>query len=238
MEPGLIIDLVCLAIILAFVVVGLIRGFFKRVFKIAVSIGALLIAYFFCDNLVNLLESQFGLLTKFSEKIVSLDLFNVPAEVLKGDLTQSIAAAVESMNLPEFIAEAAKGFVDSLGQNLDNSLENVTTTISTVLSQYALIGASFVVLLLVSKLILSIAAIILTKIVELPVINGVDKLLGAIMGLIKGFLIVTVVIYLISVIPGDLFDDLRYMLSTATLGGFLQENNLLEAIISAIVAKF
>ncbi len=235
---GLIVDLVCLALILAFVITGLIRGFFKRVFKIAVTIGALLIAYFFCDNLVNLLEDQFQLLTKLTDKIVGLDLFKIPADVIKGSLSESIKAAVESMGLPQFIAEAAQSSAASLETSIGNSIEGITLHISTVLSRYILIGASFVALHIVSKLILSVVAIILTKIIELPIINGVDKLLGAIMGLIKGFLVLTVVIYLISVIPGGIFEDLRQMLSTATFGGFLQEHNLFEAIISAVVARF
>ena len=238
MNAGLIVDLVCLGLILVFVVFGLIRGFFKRVFKIAVTIGALLIAYFFCDNLLNLLESQFGLLTKLTDKIIGLDLFKIPSEVIQGNLSESIIAAVESMGLPEFIAEAALNSAASLESSIGNSIEGVTLHISTILSRYILIGASFVALLIVSKLILSIIAAILTKIIELPVISSIDKLLGAIMGLIKGFLVVTVLVYLVSVIPGGIFDDLRQLLSTATFGKFLQENNLFELIISAVVAKF
>lgn len=233
---GLIIDIACLVILAAFIITNVIRGFFKRIFKFAVGIGAILIAYFFCDNLVNILESQFQILTKLSAKVV--DLFDIPADVIQGNITETIKNAVESLNLPEFIAEAALNSLDSLELGLENSIQDVSLHISTVLTRYLLIGASFLVLYIISRLILALVVLILNKIVELPVISGVDKILGGVIGLIEGFLALTVIVYILSIIPGDAFESIRIMVSESALGGFFQRNNVLEAIVSAIVSKF
>ena len=223
-----------MVILAVFVITSLIKGFFKQIFKIAVTIGAFLIAYFFCDNLSNFLENKFQLLTKLSDKIVTL--FDVPAEALKGNIEETIVSAVESMNLPQFIAEAAVKSLGSLSNTIDNSIIGVQTHIAGTLANYILIGASFIGLLIVSRLLLSIVSMILSKLVELPIIKSIDKILGGVMGLFGGFVVLTVLIYLISVIHGDLFNTVRE--SNSFMYEFLHKYNFIEAIISAIVSKF
>ena len=140
------------------------------------------------------------------------------------------------MNLPQFIAEAAVKSLGSLSNTIDNSIIGVQTHIAGTLANYILIGASFIGLLIVSRLLLSIVSMILSKVVELPIIKSIDKILGGVMGLIGGFVVLTVLIYLISVIPGDLFNTVRE--SNSFMYEFLHKYNFIEAIISAIVSKF
>ena len=50
MNTGMITDIVCLSIIAIFGITNMAKGFFKQIFKVVCVLGALVLAYFFCDE--------------------------------------------------------------------------------------------------------------------------------------------------------------------------------------------
>lgn len=232
MNP-IIIDIVLILILAIFVIVNMVRGFFKQIFKLAVGIGAILIAYFFCDNLANLLNEKWGVLTKLSSTIMGW--FGNGAEYLETATSESIRTAVSANGLPEFIAEMAS---ESLAGAAGGAVLSVGALISEAFAKTILIVLCFIALHIVSKLLLSIVAFILNKVVELPVVSSINRILGLVLGLIKGILVVSVLICVINVIPSGFFMTLNDAISQSLIGGFMQSHNIFTILVSWIASKF
>lgn len=65
-------------------------------------------------------------------------------------------------------------------------------------------GIAFVFIFFLSKIILQIIAAMLDFIAELPLLNSVNRILGAFLGFIEVYLIIFILLYIIALIPLDL----------------------------------
>ena len=71
-NAGLIADIVCLVIIAIFAIINGKKGLMGQIFKVACTVGALLLAYFFSEPLTAFVTDTFKLDALLSEKIHGL----------------------------------------------------------------------------------------------------------------------------------------------------------------------
>lgn len=231
LSKGMIADIICLAIIALFAISNLSKGFFKQLFVVICAISATLLAYFFCDNLVNFVNAKFGLGDTVTAKI--LGFFGEKAVILEEITEQNIINAINSLGLPQFIADFA---IKSLATTDLFNFEHVGEYLANIIANYVLTGVAFVVIFYVSKLILFIVRKIVEKLVKLPILRGIDKILGLVLGLVKALAVLYVGIYLITIIPSSALQGARDALNQSMIGHFLQEKNLFASIITWAVS--
>ncbi len=232
LNSGMIADIVVIAIIAIFAISNVAKGFFKQVFKILSAIAAVVLAYYFCDELLAFLNEQFNVSEIFSRKI--LDLFGENAALIKEVTAENVAVAIAEMNLPEFIQEFA---IQTLSSIASDAYANIGDFISHVAAQYILSAAAYIVLYLAARLILLLVAKLLELLIKLPVIRGFDKLLGFFWGLAKALFLIFIFIYVIDVLPIEGLAPIKSSISDSLLGAFLQRNNLFVSLIEWVVAK-
>lgn len=226
LDQGMIADVVCLLIVAIFSIVSLAKGFMKQAFKIVALVGSFVIAYFFCDELLAFVDSKWNLSDKFATKILALfsqnEAFSLAATV------ENVGTAIKSMGLPQFIADAAT-----------NALANVTTAYANIgeflvelLTNYILMGISYIIILILSRLILGLIGKILSKIFKLPVLRGIDRILGFIYGAVIGIIVLYIGIYTIDVLPFEFLTTVKDALSNSMIGAYIQNNNLFAQLIT------
>lgn len=231
-NPGAITDILIAFVFCAFGLVCCLRGFTKQILGIVVSIGSILLAYFFCDNLLAMLDENYQITQKLAEKMLSAlgDKFALSLEPTLENLNEAIA----SMSLPEFVAEFARTALENVANNTYTTIGEFLTEI---VAHHILIAGCFAAIWLVSKILLSIVKIILSRVVRLPLLRQIDRFLGLILGLVKALALVYFALYLIDVLPNSIefIAMARHSVSQSVIGAILRENNVFALIISTIL---
>ena len=231
MNAGMIADIVCLAIVAIFGITNMAKGFFKQIFKVVCVLGALVIAYFFCDEAAAFLNAQWDLDNLFASKILG---FFGDKQVVFLELTnENIATAISALGLPEFITEYA---VNSLNETALTTYNNVGQYLSSILSHYAVLGISFIGVCIIARIVLFIVRKIVELIVKLPIIKGIDKLLGLVWGVLQAAILLFVVIYIIDILPLEALSNLKLALSQSMIGSYIQEQNFFATIMNWILS--
>lgn len=197
LSAGAIADIVVAVIFLASAISGLFKGFLKQTFGLLTTIIAFVLAYVLCDDLVGFLNSSFGWTDKLAGKLA--DSFSGNEFFSLSLSEENLAEAVKQMGLPSFMADlAVKLLPSAVGE-----YENIGLFLSSVLANYILIAAAFVVLFIIVKLLLALLKQPLLKIVKLPILRSIDRILGLVCGAIKGVLWIISIAYIISIIPAS-----------------------------------
>lgn len=148
-------------------------------------------------------------------------------EILSG-LGVSLPAGLQE-KAEEGVSDAASKASDSAAAMVTAVKKSLTETITnSILHGIALLAAVLLSLLI---------AVILGKIIRLigkaPVIHGISRLLGAILGCVEGYLLVSLVLYLVSCFSGtEAGGSLQKQVAESSVLTFLGEHNLLEGFFS------
>lgn len=198
MSAGTITDIIIAVIFLIIAIISCAKGFVKQTFGFITTVCAILIAYFLCDDLVNLVNKNFDWNTKLAAKLA--DSFSGNAAFSLELTTENLSEAIHQMGLPSFIADfALKILPEAVGE-----YENVGLFLSAILANYILIAAAFAFLFILSKIILGLLKKLVLKVVQLPLIRSVDKLLGLAFGVIKAALWIIAIVYVIKILPSSI----------------------------------
>lgn len=184
------IDLI-LAVILASVIIGAWkRGFIRSVFQLCSTIAAVVIAVLFYKELSNYFYTAF-VFDKTYEYVGGF-LENFAAELQTGTDVAAIAGA-----LPEQLHSTA----ELLGLELEEILaqylhpeslisadalrESLSLSIASVISNII----AFAALFFGALILLGLAGFILDKVAKLPILNGANKFLGFLLGVIEALIL-------------------------------------------------
>lgn len=223
-----IIDIIVVILLVCFVLMGLIKGFWRSLFALLSTFVTILLAILLAKPLASLLDGWFHVSTVFANSMHG-----------------GIESYVNSHGYSSGWMAIAMKIV--LGNNYKDLVEGDDTStlvnnFSDALGHLALILICVVVLFIVLKIILHFLSKILKKITEKGVMKGVDKSLGAVFGLIRGavtiFICFGVMFELCSFITpvGDWFNGL---LAHNPVSNFLYDitKNLLQNVVIPFFTK-
>lgn len=196
-NAGTVVDIVILVLTLIIVIVNVAKGFVKQVIGLVATIVALIVAYFLCSTLAEFVNNQFGWHDKLAASILKglADKNSFDFSVLATEST--VKDGIAALGLPGFMSDAViKLFSASPG-----TTATVGQLISDVLAKYILLGASFLVIFIVLRLLLQLVKVLIIKLVSLPILKGFDRLLALVLGLVKVIIIVYIAVYIINLMP-------------------------------------
>ncbi len=180
-----IIDIIILIFIAFQVAMGFIKGAVKSLFDLMGYIFAAVVTYFFYVPVKNLLIEMTPLdetiSTFVAERLKALGATSVQATVSTADLN-----AMTKLPLPEDVKKAISDFLTG---SVSSVTQNVTSEVTNFLMTLVAVISVFLVTLIVVKIISSM----LNVIANLPVISTFNKLGGVAFGLIKSYIIVSLV---------------------------------------------
>ena len=176
----MILDLIVILIIALFTFIGYKQGLVKTAIKILAFFIALFISISFYKVIGNVIINN----TQFDEKIEN---------------------KIVSKVLPENYEEKLSILPNSLVESGEQSVNNLAVVVSHKIIYYI----TFLVLFLAIRIVLKFVTILADLITKLPIIKQFDKTGGLIYGLAKGFVIVTALFAVISLISPML--DVKYI---------------------------
>ena len=206
---SIIIDLALVAVFVLAVIKGRRNGFVKTVLSIIATIIAVVVAKEFCEPIAIWIE----------ENLVRNAAMSSIANVLEFKIGGTIEDAISAippyiLNAAEYAGVEIESFVSG-GIITDETSATATQAIYSAIKEVAIIPAAkvvaFFVVYAIVNAILSIGISLVNKIFKLPVLKGINRLLGGIIGAVKGvfetYVISAVIGFLSMLIPTHEFPE-------------------------------
>lgn len=220
-----IADVVVAVIVLIFAIISAKKGFIGCLLGFASTIIAVILAVTLTKPLLEATNGAFGLQAKLQE--VFKDSFSKLAGFNADISGQGVEAALGSKDFPAIFSKlviklAGKGDVTP-GTTLAMVVSVATARLATTL----IVGIAFFITI---KLVVKLLRKILSAVVNaIPLVGGLNRLLGLLVGVVESLLIVCFVLSILSLFPSQ--GILNYFEKTLFIG-WLYDHNLLVMVLS------
>ncbi len=222
------LDLILIALFIAFGIWGAIRGMFKQLAGSLATIVAIICAAIFCKAVYNLLIK----IPLFNENFynwiygIATKTFSSFSEISASD----IPTAVESL---PFVS-AVKNTILNYSAGDVNLKIDLNIYIARAISNYIVLAFSFILIFVLIKLIFMFLRKLGSKLREIEGIRKVDTLLGAIFGLLGLFRKLSFLLFIIKIIPFTFIEGIKGYISESYIATFITNYNVVEWILSLI----
>ncbi len=202
---GVVIDVVLVALVVVFALVGFKKGFFKSVLSLFSWIVCLLIAIFCAKYVAMLLDKMFKLSTVLGNKI-ALSFNGVEGfgnQISSFENKEQIIDLIKNSNINGILKTLITGVISKSNVDMASS-KTVASLIGASLGHICVVVISGVLIFILLKIILAILNAVLSKLTKNKVLGGVNKAFGLVFGALKGFLIIVIiniVLVVISLVP-------------------------------------
>lgn len=228
--PSAIVDIVALAILLLFSILGAVKGFVKTFISTFGGIISLIIAISLSSLTVSFFESKFSLVTSisnglngllsnlFGENVMNMTIGNASSEALSGNLSAWLVTIILNVK--------SGGTVDP------NATLN--TIITPVFGYYVVSAISILLLFVLIKIAFYIVGSLFGKIRKLKLVKGLDAGLGVALGLIRGANLIVIIVFIIGIIPVSFMQQLSNAIGQSSVVSFLNGINLFSIVFNLI----
>ena len=201
-----IADIVAAIILLVSVIKGAKKGFIKGIFGLLITVASIAVAFLCADTVAGLTKGLFGLeagiveglKVTFGDLGLNVDLSNQEA------VKEALIANNDFFAAATFLADIVAKEISAIP---DIPAGELSVVLSEIIGGFATNIVVGIVLFILCRIVLSIVEKVLTSLVEhIKLLDAVNTLLGAVVGLLKGIIIVTLICMLLSSVPffGDL----------------------------------
>lgn len=194
---GIAIDIGLIVVVLIYVGIGIYKGFMDSLLKIIGTVGAMVIAVFAARPMFSFVDGLFN-------HSLSGGLGNLCVEWFCGKIDPALLDPVlTDASKTAFLENVGSGVGDALVKSIVNSAsldsgETIRNVIATGMGTvFGAIIAGVVLFVLIKFLVFLLAKLFDTK--EKPVLSGINRALGMVLGAIKGGLFVVVLYTALSI---------------------------------------
>ncbi len=210
-----LVDLIVLAVILASVLIGALKGFVNQIFSILGGLAALIIAVIFCAKVSDLISTAIPSIPQaIADKLNEmLGLSGVVNEGAKEQILESL----KTTTIPAFLHDIIADLIVKVGVELE---------LDKLISGWVLTGICFVTIFILSLILFAVLKKLFKKLLSNKVFGKIDRVLGAIFSALKSIIIIIAVCILLSII----FDLNSLLTPTAENGQ--QINSVVNAFMT------
>lgn len=210
---GIVVDLIIIAVVLLFILLGYRKGLTGSLIKLLSFIIAVVISLVFYKPLANILIDN----TQIDE--------NIKASMTETFIHEQETETDEEKNMPSTI-------LDSINKDIENATETAKKEAVDATTITIIRVASIIVLFLIVRILLIIVGLFANQITKLPVIRQADKIGGVVYGAVEGMVIVYMVLGIISLASVIWSDNILITAITkSALGEMLYNNNIILKIL-------
>jgi len=221
-------DIIVLAIIGGFAVIGMMNGFISSVFRLTSSFVSALLSIKLYPVLSKVLINSTGIYGKIKDSILNSLLAQKSKLFDAGSTVQNSTAdtVIENLKLPGFLKDMLHDKIPNPAQILP--VEELANKLSGYLAELVIDVISLVLIFIIIRIVLIIVRFILKGITKLPVFKQIDKLGGLALGALEGFLAVyllVTIIMLFHTLPQ--FAGIFKAINSSAIARFFYEKNFI-----------
>jgi len=207
----MIVNIIILAIFLLFLIIGFVKGFLKQVISIGGTILAIVLASTFCGTLVDLV-------------VKNTELFSNLQNAISEHIPTIDKAVIETF--PAFLKEIFAPILNDATDALSTVAANLTSLIFNVIA--------FIVIFLVVKLVVFLLGKILNAIFSKNVLGFINRFLGGLFGILKGFILVSALLFLCEVIVIPIVPEVSEYIAESTIAKYITDVNVFGYIFKLL----
>ena len=195
------------------VFVGMKKGFISCVIDILAVIIALILAIVLCRPITNVIIDN----TNFDENLKDTIVQNIP-------LNDADFKVEENTNLPKPVID----YINNITSDVNTSKDDAINLIAKELASGILSVIAFIAIFFIVRLVLALVKIVAKIIDKIPLIGQINKLGGAICGLIEGLIIIYAILAVLSMIsPLIANTQILEQIYNSNIGALMYNNNLI-----------
>lgn len=217
---GVIVDLIIIAIVLLFIIVGYKKGLTGSLIKLLSFAIAVVLALILYKPVANTIIQR----TQIDE-----NLENAIITTFRSQENNQIKQEKKQSNMPETIVNNINTQIDEATAEAKNAIVENTAmkTTKTIIN----IGSGILIYIIV-RFILFIISIFAKQVTKLPIIKQMDKTGGIIYGILEGMVIVYILLSIISLLSVIWNDNIIIQAITkSTIGDMLYNNNIILKLL-------
>ena len=224
----MIVDIIIIVIIALSVVIGMIRGFANTIIGFVSIILSILIAFFLCNPVASLLSK----VTEIDESIYN----KVEAIIPMSDT--DIQIDINSNSIPETFQNAIDNTMNEAENGINKKKNEIVNSVATSITNNIMSAIAFVGLFALVRIVL-LGIMIVTEIAkQQDFIERVDKIMGFLLGLLRGILIVYVALGVLKVCEVMLKSDtIVDNINQSIIGSYIYNHNFMATEIKEISNK-
>lgn len=230
MGAGSIIDIVIIIVLIVLAMLGMIKGFSQMIIKFVGGILSIVLAFALAGKCVVFLDKMFNLTNVLADGVSGWLKSIFSEELLDMTLSEFQTAYNNglSFSAPKFILKILLG----VASGAVPETTTVAQTLAPVFAYYVSLVIGFVFCYVLLKIIFFILARMMEKVVKAPLIGTVDKVLGAVLGALQGFISVYLILAVINILPFPFLNGLKDLLLTSGVATFVSNTNIFGLIFS------
>lgn len=214
---SVIIDLILVLIFVSFVLNGRRRGFVNAILTLVATVISIFAAYEFSSPVAQWADETF----------IKNAVVNSIADIISANIGSGTQAVVDA--IPSYIAEAAKAG----GVSLSETVSNLGASVDGVQVAEQIYGAAhnavvmpvltviaFLVVYAVINFVLSFAVRAISKVFKLPILKGLNKLFGGVLGAFKGAVAVVILCTVLVAVKFILPEDFALAVDESVIANF------------------
>ena len=228
----IIVTIIVLLFLAFFMVKGFIKGFLRILFTTFALVVTIVISALITTPVATFLNDSTDVGTWVETAVSSYVDKRVDEETM--ELEEKQDEFIDSLALPEFI-KAKLGSVDVIsGTSLDFK-DYITGQLTSVIMK----AITFVAVGIIIYILLRIIFKVLNIITRIPILRGINRFLGGLLGLAEGLLILWCICCLIMAFSAtDIATDAMEIISQGKVLSFIYDNNLLISGVHAVFKLF
>lgn len=218
-----IVDIVILIVALILTIKSAKKGFVNCIFGFLSTILAIVLAFSFAGFAVNVTEGFFGvegmLTTSFTQSFSNIEGFDV---VIQENM--DVAEMLEAQSMSAIFAQL-------IGQNLEGAVGSTLGELAgRTLGSYATLLICGVALFVVFKIVFGILKKFFNFVAKDGLLGGLNKLLGAAIGLLEAIILASFVVLIMEMFPGAM-----EFLNSSIILTWIHNNNPLLWLLSLFI---
>lgn len=212
-----ILTIVVLGIIIVFALIGHARGFVRMLLSILSLAVTLYVATLISPNVSDALQK-----TSLYDSVYDSSLEYVNDAMVKAT-SANVEDIMEAMNLPESL----KSYISN-SDVVKNGTQDIAARIAMKITQVIFDAMIFLVTFIVAMVLVKILFTAINIMTHLPLIHGVNQMVGGVVGIAEGVLIVWIFFIVINLMGNaDISKEIYRQINESAILTFLYNNNLI-----------
>lgn len=187
-----------LVIFIGSIIVGYWRGFVRIAFSLVAMLLTIVLVSLITPHVTNFLKENTSIYAGLAEKCSQA--VRLSAEKEADNRTDAVEGEQELAGI-QLPALWVRQILEKTGNTIDQTMEEsgIYRVIGEYLADWILRGIAFFVAFILVSIVLKLVVGLLDILTKLPVIKGVNHLLGGVAGLAQGLLIVWLLLFLVAI---------------------------------------
>lgn len=229
------VDIVILAIIGISVIYGLFRGFMHTLLGFATIVLSFVLAFSFGPKVAAWASTNKTItdtLTGYTDSIARLDNYGLSSTPVTLLNDASIEQVLNNLSMPEAIKDIIRDNLKNLSFS-SQGLNSVKDYVSRTLINIVISVVSFLLCFMAAAIVVSLIGSAVNHIFKLPGLRTLDRLVGGVLGLLRGAAFVYLLFLLVPIISSVFTPNtFNRLIEESKLAPYFQSNGFFSGIVA------